>query len=143
MKDKLTIFYDGQCPMCCLEMDKLVKRDKDNRIELVNIHNNEFLDYPDINKQEAMRVLHGRYQGNLLLALDVTHRAWQLVGLGFWVAPLQWPVIKPMAHQIYLLVAKYRHPISSFLHRRFGLGKAHCDNGVCYDKRFDVDNRGK
>lgn len=129
--------------MCCLEMDKLIKRDKAGTIKLVNVHSSEFLNYPDINKQEAMRVLHGHYQGDVLLALDVTHRAWQLVGLGFWVAPLQWPAIKAITHQVYLLVAKYRRPISNFLHRRLGLGKAHCENGVCYDKRFDVDNRSK
>lgn len=143
MIQRLTIFYDGQCPMCCLEMDKLTARDKANSILLVNIHSDELLHYPEIDKDAAMQVLHGYYQGQLLLALDVTHRAWQLVGLGFWVAPLQWPVVKSVAHQGYLFVAKYRHPISSFLHRRFGLGQPRCEEGVCYKQSFDVDNRRK
>ena len=53
VRDKLIIFYDGECPMCCLEMDKLIKRDKAGTIKLVNVHSSEFLNYPDINKQEG------------------------------------------------------------------------------------------
>lgn len=143
MKEVLTVFYDGQCPMCCLEMDKLTARDKDNCIVLVNIHCDEFSQYPQIDKDDAMRVLHGLYQGELLKALDVTHRAWKIAGLGFWVAPLQWPLVKPIAHYIYLFVAKYRHPISNFLHRRFGLGQPQCEEGVCYEQQYDADNRRK
>ena len=129
--------------MCCLEMDKLAARDNANCIVLINIHDDEFLKYPDINKDDAMQVLHGFYQNKLLLALDVTHRAWQLVGLGFWVAPLQWPVVKPFAHQVYLKIAIYRQPISSFFHRRFGLGQSRCEEGVCYVQSSDTDNRRK
>lgn len=135
MKYQLTIFFDGRCPLCCMEMDKLKRRDTDNNILLVDIHSDAFVDYPYIEYDSAMGVLHGIYQGKLLLGLDVTHRAWSIVGLGFLVAPLQWPLVKPMSHQIYLIVARYRNPISQFLYRRFGLGKAQCEDKVCFKKR--------
>ncbi|MCG7531372.1 DUF393 domain-containing protein [Psychrobium sp. MM17-31] len=141
MREKLTIFYDGECPLCCMEMDKLRARDNNNLIRLINIHSRDFERFEQVTKAEAMAVLHGVYQGQILKALDVTHRAWQLVGLGFWVAPLLWPIIKPVSHRIYLQVAKHRQTISSFLHRRFGLGQAHCDGGVCYAKERNTNHR--
>jgi predicted DCC family thiol-disulfide oxidoreductase YuxK len=130
----LTIFYDGKCPLCCLEMEKLKRHDTNNQIILVNIHNQHFKDdFPSVDTQRAMAILHGLYQGNILLGLDVTHRAWTLVGKGMWVAPLQFPIIKQLSHGVYLLLAKYRQPISRFIHQKFGLGASHCKEGTCYD----------
>lgn len=131
----LVIFYDGHCPLCSLEMLKLKQWDTHNRIELVNLHQKNFNTlYPDISFDKAMKILHGYYQGELLLGLNVTHRAWTLVGKGVFVAPLQFPMIKQLAHLVYLFVAKYRHPISQFMYKRLGIGKAQCNQGVCYGK---------
>jgi predicted DCC family thiol-disulfide oxidoreductase YuxK len=90
-----------------------------------------------------MKILHGHYQGQLLLGLEVTHRAWTLVGKGFWVAPLNWPVIKTLSHLVYLILAKYRHQISAFLAKVFGIKKTHCSSGTCYDNSTNTDNRRK
>ena len=138
----LTVFYDGYCPLCSLEMHKLKQADDKNLINLVNLHQDGFhTHYPYIQFNKAMAILHGEYQGQILLVLDVTHRAWTLVGRGMWVAPLQWPVIKQISHACYLLVAKYRHPISNFLHRRFGLGNSTCEQGTCYGKANNDNHR--
>lgn len=142
--DLLTIFYDGNCPMCSAEMQHLKRSDSDHLIELVNLHQSDFSEqYPHINVDDAMRILHGSYQGKLLLGLEVTHRAWTLVGKGFWVAPLNWPVVKPVSHWVYCWVAKYRHPISAFLSKVFGIGHQQCESGVCYDKPTGANNRRK
>ena len=139
----LTIFYDGQCPMCSTEMRHLKQHDKSDLITLVDIHQDYFtVLYPEINVADAMRILHGNYQGKLLLGLEVTHRAWTLVGKGIWVAPLNWPVIKTLSHWIYLGFAKYRQPISTFLSKFFGIKVDNCTSGTCYDKSTDIDHRG-
>ena len=138
----LTIFYDGQCPLCSTEMQHLKQHDKADLIHLVDLHQADFSTlYPDINVDEGMKILHGTYQGERLLGLEVTHRAWTLVGKGFWVAPLNWPVIKTLSHWVYLVVAKYRHPISAFLAKRLGITATHCNSGTCYDKKTDTDHR--
>lgn len=134
--DSLTIFYDGKCPLCSLEMETLKGYDSKNLIVLEDLHQADFKSrFPNINVQKAMRVLHGEYKGKILLALDVTHRAWTLVGRGSFVAPLQFPVIKQAAHLGYLVLAKYRQPISHCLYERFGIGIKHCDKGTCYDRK--------
>jgi len=128
----LTIYYDGHCPLCSLEMEKLKRHDKKKLIVLENLHQDNFdTKFPHINFNSAMAILHGEYQGKILLGLNVTHRAWTLVGKGALVAPLQFPIIKQLAHLFYLLVAKYRHSISNFLHQRFGIGVTSCDNNTC------------
>lgn len=142
--NQLTIFYDGHCPLCTLEMQKLKMHDKNNLINLVNLHQESFsTQYPHIDSNKAMQKLHGEYQGKILVALDVTHRAWTLVGKGYLVAPLQFPLIKQIAHGTYLVVAKYRHPISNFLYQRLGIGSKACIEGVCYEKPNHSDHRSQ
>lgn len=142
VNDNLTIFYDGTCPLCSAEMDTLKRHDVGDLILLVDLHQANFeVNYPHINFDRAMRILHGEFQGKTLLGLDVTHRAWTLVGKGFWVAPLAFPIIKQIAHLFYLLIAKYRQPISHFLHRYLHIGKNHCSKGTCYEKPNNTNNR--
>ena len=139
---QLTIFYDANCPLCNLEMEKLKKHDSNNAITLVSLHKPNFTkEHPAVNKDEAMKILHGYYLNKKLLGLEVTHRAWTLVGRGIFVAPLAWPVFKQVSHQIYLLVAKYRHPISTFIYQRFGIGSTRCNQGACYGKSNNINRR--
>ena len=125
-------------------MTHLKKNDAENLIQLVDIHQKDFnVLYPTVKFEAAMKILHGHYNGQLLLGLEVTHRAWTLVGKGFWVAPLNWPVFKTLSHWIYLAIAKYRHQISAFLAKIFGIKTASCSSGTCYDNSKNTDNRRK
>ena len=125
-------------------MDHIKKHDAENLIRLVDIHQNDFESkYPSVKFTDAMKILHGHYNAQLLLGLEVTHRAWTLVGKGFWVAPLNWPIIKTISHWIYLGLAKYRHQISALLAKIFNIKTTHCTSGACYENRANLDNRRK
>ena len=140
----LTIFFDGACPLCRTEMKSLKQHDKQKKITLVDLHTLNFEQlYPHIDVTKAMKILHGTYQGQTLLGLQVTHRAWTLVGKGFWVAPLNWPIIKTLSHYVYLGVAKYRHPISNVISKLFNLNPNTCKTGVCFDKTSNTHHRRK
>lgn len=132
----LTIFYDGNCPLCSSEMNHLKRYDNKNQITLINIHSQNFkFIYPSIDFVAAMKILHADYNGKLLLGLEVTHRAWTLVGKGFWVAPLNWPIFKTICHWCYLGFAKYRHQISFVLVKLLRINnQKKCTKGTCYDK---------
>ena len=139
--NKLIIFYDGCCPLCSLEMDKLKRSDHKNLIQLENLHQNKFttrFSYIDSNK--AMKILHGYYRGRVLLGLDVTYCAWNLVGKGRFVAPLKLPIVREVASYTYLLFAKNRHYIATFLYHYFGVGLKNYDKGVCDEKSNDCNN---
>ncbi|WP_439136018.1 thiol-disulfide oxidoreductase DCC family protein [Pseudomaricurvus sp.] len=125
---KLTVFYDGQCPLCAQEMQALTKRDTHQRLQLMDIWHPEFASrYPEIDPAAANRVLHAVDDtGHLLLGLDVTARAWSLVGVTRYNC-LRWPIIKPVADIAYRLFAKHRYRLSRLL-----TGKARlCDADQC------------
>lgn len=122
---ELTIYYDGLCPLCAIEMRQLHAKDSHGAIFLVDLNAEDFSKkYPHIDPVLASNMLHGESSdGSLLLGLDVTARAWQLVGHHRWVAALRWPVIKPVADIGYLFFAKHRHRISALL-----TGKKRCES---------------
>lgn len=119
----LTIFYDGYCPLCKLEMDKLRQLDKRQDIAFVDIQELTFhAQYPDLNKHTLNARIHGYLaDGSLISGLDVTYLAWKLVGKGWVYAPLRWPMIKWFADIAYNLFAKHRYLISYLL-----TGKKRC-----------------
>lgn len=124
---KLTVFYDGTCPLCAKEMSALRQRDTKQQIKIINIYSDAFADYPQIDPEQANTILHALNQkGELLLGLDVTHRAWQLVGRGWLYAPLRWRIVKPVADWLYLNFAKNRYRVSYLL-----TGKSRCNTNSC------------
>lgn len=136
---ELTIFIDGLCPLCAKEMEHLKALDGRGRIRLVDITTDEFYKFhPEIDAVEAMSVLHAKSSnGDLLLGLDITHKAWSLVGKGSLVAPLRWPVIKWFAGFSYRFFARHRHTISKLL-----TGKARLDEcDRCFIAPEDRDAR--
>ncbi|MGY5747166.1 thiol-disulfide oxidoreductase DCC family protein [Vibrio antiquarius] len=124
---KLTIFYDGTCQLCAKEMHALKRRDVKQAIKIVDIYSDDFSDYPQIDAQKANTILHALNDNNeLILGLDVTHRAWQLVGRGWLYAPLRWPLLKPIADWLYLRFANNRYRVSYWL-----TGNSRCNSGQC------------
>ena len=124
---KLTIFYDGTCPLCAKEMNALKQQDKNNAIKTIDIYSEDFSEYPSIDPKAANTVLHALNQdGELILGLDVTYLAWKLVGKGWLYAPLRWPVIKVLADWVYLHFAKNRYRVSYLL-----TGSSRCSKTSC------------
>ena len=122
---ELVIFYDGACPLCLREMQLLQSADSDQKLHFEDINSKLFHSkYPVINRDRANRVLHGMLaDGSIILGLDVTCKAWTLVGKGQWVSYLRWPLLKQISDMVYLVFAKYRYPIS-----RLVTGQKRCDS---------------
>ena len=133
---ELTLYYDGHCPLCVREMTHLRNADIRGRLELVDIQQDGFAErYPHIDPVAASTVLHAdTAAGELLLGLDVTYRAWSLVGKGYWIAPLRWPLIRWFADKAYLWFARNRYKVSGWL-----TGQERCDR--CGPKGCDINNK--
>jgi|TARA_B110000116_G_scaffold124614_1_gene108031 predicted DCC family thiol-disulfide oxidoreductase YuxK len=116
-KPELTILIDGGCPLCVMEMRQLKGKDTKNLIETIDILSDDFtLRYPHINADTAMQVLHGELaDGTWISGLDVTHKAWTLVGQGWRTSFLRWPLVRPIADRLYLYFASNRDFISKVL----------------------------
>ncbi|MCH1929532.1 DUF393 domain-containing protein [Shewanella sp. A25] len=122
---QLRIFFDGDCPLCQAEMRSLKKFDSTGLIALEDINAVDFEQrFSHIDKREAKRVLHGEtVEGELLLGLDVSQRAWSLLDRRPWLKLLRLPLIKSIADWGYLLLAKHRYRLSYLL-----TGKKVCDS---------------
>ena len=122
---ELKIFYDGGCPLCLAEMKHLLKLDRQKKIDLVDIYQDEFeKKYPHIIREEADKILHrGLADGTILLGLDVTHKAWSLVGKGKWTALIRLPFVSFIADFVYLQFARHRHFLSRLI-----TGKERCES---------------
>lgn len=114
---KLTLFYDGGCPLCVKEMKHLKAKDKLQNLKFENIWAVDFAErYPHIDVAEANRILHGqKANGEMIYGLDVTHAAWSAVGRGWITAMLRWPIVKWFADKGYLFFARNRNGISKLI----------------------------
>jgi len=123
----LTIYYDSFCPLCVNEMRQLSRFDSKKLLGFTDINAFDFeVDYPHIDKAKASDILHGQTEsGEILLGLDVTVKAWGLIGKHRWLRALRWPIIKTVADLAYLFFARHRYRISYLL-----TGRARCETCI-------------
>lgn len=128
----LTIFYDGQCPLCSAEMKRLKAYDQLQDLNLQDLHQADFAErYPHIDPIAADKILHGQLaNGQIITGLDVTCLAWQLVGKHSWLQVLRWPLIRPLSDAAYRFFARHRHTLSRAIKSR-----KQCP--VCHSKHCD------
>lgn len=114
---KLRLFYDGFCPLCVAEMNKLKAYDKHKNLVFEDIQLPDFHErFPNLSWQDLNDRIHGQLpDGRLITGLDVTYLAWKHVGKGWVYAPLRWPIIKWFADGFYKFFARYRYTISFLL----------------------------
>jgi predicted DCC family thiol-disulfide oxidoreductase YuxK len=114
--DRLTLLYDGGCPLCLREVTFLRQRDRQQHplapcIDFVDI---DAADYDPqrhggISYREAMGRIHGlRSDGTVLRDVAVFREAYRLVGLGWLYAPTDWPLLRPLVDGVYDLWARWR-----------------------------------
>lgn len=120
---KLTVLYDGGCPLCRREVNFLTRRDKANNLKFVDIDCEEYNPehYSGITYQQAMATIHAiRSDGTIIKNLAVFQEAYKLIGLGWLYKPTDWPVIAPMANALYAFWANNRLQLTGrgSLHRQ-------------------------
>ncbi|MGS2722018.1 thiol-disulfide oxidoreductase DCC family protein [Paraglaciecola aestuariivivens] len=113
----LTIFYDGFCPLCQKEMNKLAQLDNANKISFVDIQQPNFAKkFPELDWQALNARIHGKLaDGTIISGLDVMYLAWVLVDKAWVYAPLRWPLTRHLADYLYRVFAKHRYFISYLL----------------------------
>lgn len=133
---KLRLFYDGFCPLCVAEMNKLKAYDKQKNLVLEDIQLPDFHErFPNLCWQDLNDRIHGQLpDGTLITGLDVTYLAWKYVGKGWVYAPLRWPVIRWFADAFYIFFARYRYNISYLL-----TGKKRCES--CSASSCSIDKK--
>lgn len=116
-RDALTIFCDGACPMCALEVDMLRRRDLGHRLRWVDISAPSFdAAAHGFARRDLDAVIHGvRADGSVVRGLDVLRLAYGAAGLGRLVAATRHPWLRAPSDAAYRLFARHRHAISRAL----------------------------
>jgi predicted DCC family thiol-disulfide oxidoreductase YuxK len=128
---QLTLFYDGLCPVCSREIAWLRRKNKHGWLEFQDINNADF-DPAVYGKTlaELMAELHGVYpDGRIIKGMDVFRAAYSEVGLGWWLLPTGWPLLKPLFDRLYRLFSKYRLNLARLV------ADEPCDCGATHLKR--------
>lgn len=79
-----TLYYDGQCPLCVKEMDRL-RIIKDEQLQLVDIHQLSDPESP-VDKDQLLRVLHLERDGKMVTGIEANVAAWQHTRYGYFGA---------------------------------------------------------
>lgn len=108
---KLTVLYDGGCPLCRREVDFLTRHDKAHNLKFVDIDRKDYNPehYNGITYKQAMENIHAiQSDGTILKNLAVFREAYKLIGLGWLYKPTDWPLIAPLSRAVYALWASNR-----------------------------------
>lgn len=137
----LTLLYDGNCPVCNLEMDNLKARNTAGLLCFTDVSQPGFDPLPfGATLAQMNALIHAvRPDGTLVVGVEVFRLAYGAVGLGRWAAPTGWPLVKPLVDAAYALFARHRYLASRWampLITRIAAARAakrarQCANGVC------------
>ena len=111
---ELTLYYDGQCPLCVAEIDFLQSRNAQGQLAFVDVTQTGFeAAGHNISCEAAMAQIHGRTaDGQVLVGVPVFATAYRLAKLPVlaWVLSRKW--LMPVLQPAYVLFAKHRQAIS-------------------------------
>jgi predicted DCC family thiol-disulfide oxidoreductase YuxK len=114
---KLTLFYDGACPLCQAEILFLSGRNQQNLLEFVDINSEKYDPLKvGVSCEEALAAMYGQYaDGTLINGPSVFPAAYQRANLPKLAWIFSRKSLQPMLQVGYKFFAKNRHAISGVL----------------------------
>ena len=110
-KRPIQILYDGNCPICCQQVGFLKNCDHEKKLQFSDIRE-AGIDV-GISMEQLEKQIHAVLpDGTVISRMDVVRIACREVGLGWLVAPTDWPLLRTLFDMLYSGIAKYRHCIS-------------------------------
>lgn len=126
---ELTLYYDGNCVICCKEMTRLRGWDGNGRLGFLDIAAPGFSPPAGVDLRALNTEMHAlAADGRLLVGIDSLLAAYTLVGRGWMVAPLRVRVLRPAFSALYRSFARNRYRLTALL------GAPACTDGVCVNK---------
>ena len=110
----LTVFYDGACPVCSLEIDNLGRRCRAGELALVDISAAGFeASAHGFVARDLDAVIHAvRADGSVIVGMDALRAAYDAAGLGWMLRWTGRQPFRPAFDAAYRVFARHRRPIS-------------------------------
>lgn len=114
---KLTLYYDGRCPLCQAEITFLANRNDQLLLSFVDVNSSEFEPSSlGVSCEQALSAMYGQFEdGHLLQGAPVFAHAYRRARLPLMAGFLSIQILQPAFKWGYGLFAKNRHAISKFL----------------------------
>ena len=115
--EKLTLFYDGTCPLCQAEILFLSRRSQAGQLDFVDIHSAYFdPEKIGVSCDQALAAMYGQFaDGTLIQGVSVFPEAYRRAGLPYLAWIFSRKSLQPALGVGYRFFAKNRHAISSVL----------------------------
>lgn len=114
---KLTLFYDGECPLCQAEILFLSERNHAGLLDFIDINSDRYdAATIGISCERALATMSAQYaDGTLIEGVSVFPEAYRRADLPFlaWIFSIK--LLYPLFFIGYRVFAKYRHSISKLL----------------------------
>jgi len=117
MVKKLTMYYDGLCPLCQAEILFLSGRNQAGLLSFVDVNSTEYIaESVGVSCQQALDSMYAQYDDGVLInGVDVFTAAYERANLPVLAWLFSRPSLRPMLSWGYRFFAKHRHIISSIL----------------------------
>ena len=115
--EKLTLFYDGACPLCQAEIIFLSGRNQANLLDFVDINSAQFDPHVvGVSCEAALAAMYGQFaSGRLIQGVSVFPEAYRRANLPRLAWFFSRKSLQPFLKLAYLFFAKNRHAISRLL----------------------------
>ncbi len=115
--EKLTLYYDGACPLCQAEILFLSGRNKANLLEFIDINSDLFdPERVGVTCDAALATMYGQYaSGSLIQGVSVFPEAYRRADLPALAWLFSRKALQPILRLGYKFFAKNRHAFSSLL----------------------------
>jgi predicted DCC family thiol-disulfide oxidoreductase YuxK len=112
---KLTMYYDGLCPLCQAEILFLSRRNQAGLLSFVDVNSSQYsADVVGVSCQQALDSMYAQYEdGELINGVDVFSAAYQRANLPTLAWLFSRPSLRPTLNWGYRFFAKNRYRISS------------------------------
>jgi len=114
---KLTLFYDGKCPLCKAEIQFLSERNQAGLLGFVDINSDQYLpEKVGLSVDEALASMSAQYEdGKTIIGVEVFSEAYIRANLPSLAWFFSRPTLMPFWQAFYRFFAKNRHAISAVL----------------------------
>jgi predicted DCC family thiol-disulfide oxidoreductase YuxK len=115
MMKKLTLYYDGLCPLCQAEILFLSRRNHAGLLSFVDVNSSQYsVEAVGVSCQQALDSMYAQYDdGELINGVDVFSAAYQRANLPTLAWLFSRPSLRPMLNWGYRFFTRNRHRISS------------------------------
>ena len=107
----IDLLFDGECPICMMEVEFLKKRDVKERIRFTDLRDPDYnpADHGNVSFEDGMRKLRAVLpDGSVVMGVEVFRRTYKAIGLGWIFELTNLPVIGKLADSVYDVWAENR-----------------------------------